>query len=116
MYTPEKRLELVRMHLDGMSLREIERRYGFDRKELADWVRRYQRVGVEGILRKKKARTTYELRRRIVAEHLEEGVTFADLCSKYDICRSTLKDWVTAVRRSGYEALQGARARAQAQI
>ena len=100
MYTPEKRLELVRMHLDGMSLREIERRYGFDRKELADWVRRYQRDGVEGILRKKKARTTYELRRRIVA----------------DLCRSTLKDWVTAVRRSGYEALQGARARAQAQI
>lgn len=104
------------MHLDGMSLREIERRYGFDRKELADWVRRYQRDGVEGILRKKKARTTYELRRRIVAEHLEEGVAFADLCLKYDICRSTLKDWVTAVRRSGYEALQGARARAQDQI
>lgn len=72
MYTAEKRLELVRMHLNGVSLREIERKYEFDRKELADWVRRYQREGVEGILRKKKAMTTYELRCRIVAEHMRK--------------------------------------------
>jgi transposase-like protein len=109
MYTAEKRSELVRMHLNGVSLREIERRYGFDRKELADWVRKYQREGVEGILRKKKAMTTYELRCRIVAEHIEEDVPYQVLAAKYDVCRATLKKWVATVRQSGYETLTGSR-------
>lgn len=108
-YTPEKRLELVRLHLSGVSLHEIERKYGLRRKELSDWVRRYQREGVEGILRKKSISSTYELRCKIVAEHLEEGVPYPVLSAKYNVCRATLKNWVATVRKSGYEGLVGSR-------
>ena len=109
-YTPKQRLAYVRMHLEeGRSLRWIEKTHGFNRKELAEWVRRYKTQGVEGVLGKSRIRATYETRRQIVAEHLDKGVSFKQLCESHDVNLSTLKKWVATVRTSGYDALRGKR-------
>lgn len=108
-YTPEQRLSMVRMHLRGSSLREVSRKYKCDRKELAEWVRRYKVSGVEGILRKKNICATFELRCQIVEEHIEKGVTYTELCEKYNVSRASLKKWVRLVKQQGYTALTDSR-------
>ena len=100
-YTPEQRLSMVRMHLRGSSLREVSRKYKCDR--------RYKVSGVEGILRKKNICATFELRCQIVEEHIEKGVTYTELCEKYNVSRASLKKWVRLVKQQGYTALTDSR-------
>ena len=33
-YSPKAKLAVIKMHQDGMSLREIEREFGIDRKDI----------------------------------------------------------------------------------
>lgn len=106
-YTTKERLAVVKMHLGGMSLREIEREFGVDRKEAGEWCRRYLKVGIAGIERQENVRSSYEIRVQAVREHLEKGATYRELCDKYGVSRSRLKDWVAMVREGGYEALVG---------
>lgn len=104
-YSAKWKQTVVQMHLNGMSFRQIERETGCDRKEVAEWVRRYRNDGLIGLKRKPKARTTYELRRKIVKEYLESDADYAMLCNRYSVSRITLKGWVTSVRKYGYESL-----------
>lgn len=106
-YTTKERLAVVKMHLGGMSLREIEREFGVDRKEAGEWCRRYLKAGISGVERQENVRSSYEDRVRAVKEHLEHGTTYRELCDRYGVSRSRLKDWVAMVRDGGYEALVG---------
>lgn len=100
-------MAIVRLHLAGRSLRDIEREFGCDRKEAADWVRRFKKYGADGLARKTNIRATYELKVKMVKDNLEKGVSITELCQKHNVSRSTLKKWISVVRKSGYEALRG---------
>ena len=93
------------MHADGMALREIEREFGIDRKDIGEWIRRYERDGIDGLGRQKYSRTTYEQRCEAVRDFIERGLTYRELVDKYEVSRGQLKVWVSKVRASGYESL-----------
>ena len=57
-YSPKAKLAVITMHRDGMSLREIEREFGIDLKDIRDWLYRYERDGIEGLGRQKYNCTT----------------------------------------------------------
>lgn len=104
-YSVKAKLAVLNMLQENMSLREIEREFGIDRKEIKEWLRRYERDGIDGLERKNYCHTTYEERCAAVRDHLENGMSYADLTRKYDISRSLLKTLVAKVRAEGYESL-----------
>lgn len=104
-YSAKAKLAVLKMHQENMSLREIEREFGIDRKEIKEWLRRYEKDGLTGLERKSYCHTTYEDRCAAVRDHLENGMSYAELTEKYDISRSLLKTMVAKVKTEGYESL-----------
>ena len=78
-YSSKAKLAVIKMHQDGMSLREIEREFGIDRKDIRDWMCRYELHGVEGLSRQKNTYMTYESRCTAVREYMEDGMTYREL-------------------------------------
>ena len=88
-----------------MSLREIEREFGIDRKDIRDWMYRYEQDGMEGLDRQKYTCTTYEDRCAAVRDYMENGMTYRELTAKYGISRPMLKILVSKFKTGGYDAL-----------
>lgn len=108
-YSIREKKKIVQIHLDGTSLRQIEKDFGCDRKVVAEWVDRFKTNGEQGLKRKKKARTTYDFRHEVVEQFLEQDISYSQLCKQYNISRAALKKWVSDVRKTGYDSLQGAK-------
>ena len=89
-----------------MSLREIEREFRIDRKDIRDWIYNYSKSGLEGLERKEYTQTTYEVRCAAVRDFVEGGMTNRQVSEKYAICRNQLKKLVAKYRSGGYDALK----------
>lgn len=105
-FSRKAKIKIVKMYEDGTALRELERDLGIDRKDLREWIRRYRLYGDDGLKRKPHARSTYEMRCEAVRAIAEEGVTYSEIVSRYDVSRHILKKWVAKYRAEGYEALK----------
>jgi len=105
-YSPRAKLAVIRMYHDGMSLREIEREFGIDRKDIRDWLYRYEKLGDEGLGRQKYNCTTFETRCDAVRDYVEHGMTYRELSAKYGISRGQLKILMSKFKEGGYEALR----------
>ena len=88
-----------------MSLREIEREFGIDRKDIRDWLDRYEQDGMEGLDRQKYNCSSYEDRCAAVRDYVENGMTYRELTAKYGISRPMLKILVSKFKAGGYDAL-----------
>ena len=97
---------MIKMHHDGMSLREIEREFGIDRKVIREWKRRFDEDGMAGLEKRHYRCTDYETRCAAVRDYLENDQTYTALIEKYGITRAQLKYLVAKVRKDGYEALK----------
>ena len=104
-YSPKAKLAVIKMHQDGMSLREIEREFGIDRKDIRDWLDRYEQDGMEGLDRQKYNCSSYEDRCAAVRDYVENGMTYRELTAKYGISRPMLKILVSKFKTGGYDAL-----------
>lgn len=104
-YSPKAKLAVIKMHQDGMSLREIEREFGIDRKDIRDWMYRYEQEGMDGLDRQKYTCTTYEGRCAAVRDYVENGMTYRELSAKYGMSRAMLKVLVSKFKTGGYDAL-----------
>ena len=105
-YSSKAKLAVIKMHQDGMSLREIEREFGIDRKDIRDWMYRYELHGVEGLSRQKNTYMTYESRCTAVREYMEDGMTYRELAERYGVSRAQLKILVSRFKAGGYDALK----------
>lgn len=105
-YSPRAKLAVIKMYQDGMSLREIEREFGIDRKDIRDWLYRYEKLGDEGLGRQKYNCTTFETRCDAVRDYVEHGMTYRELSAKYGISRGQLKVLMSKFKEGGYEALR----------
>lgn len=105
-YSPETRLTMVQMYYDGMPLKEIQREFGIDRKQIREWIRRFERYGEEGLKRRTYANLSYEMRCEAVRRFLENENNYGELVDEYNVSRSQLIKWVTKVRMGGYDSLR----------
>lgn len=104
-YSPNAKLAVLKMHENGMSLREIEREFGIDRKDIKDWMYRYQTEGFEGLVNHKYTQTDYATRCDVVREYVEDNRTYRELSIKYGISRKYIYKLVKRFLEGGYEAL-----------
>ena len=104
-YSPRAKLAVIRMHQEGMSLREIEREFGIDRKDIRDWLYRYEQDGMDGLDRQKYNCTTCEERCAAVRDYFENGMTYRELSEKYGMSRGQLKILVSKFKTGGFDAL-----------
>ena len=105
-YSPKAKLAVIKMHQDGMSLRGIEREFGIDRKDIREWMLRYEQDGLEGLGRQKYLETTFETRCAAVRDYIENGLTYREVMQRYSMCRGQLKAYVMKYRAGGYDALK----------
>lgn len=105
-YSSKAKLAVIKMHQEGMALREIEREFGIDRKDIKDWLYRYAQDGVAGLGRRKYTRTTYEERCAAVRDYIENGMSYRLLFEKYGMSRAQLKNLVAKYKAGGYDALK----------
>ena len=104
-YSPRAKLAVIRMHQEGMSLREIEREVDIARKDIRDWLYRYEQDGMDGLDRQKYNCTTYEERCAAVRDYFENGMTYRELSEKYGMSRGQLKILVSKFKAGGFDAL-----------
>ena len=101
-YSIETKLEVVNLLLGGYSLRRLSRERHMDHHTLREWRARYLLHGRRGLLPgNHRRRFTPEEKASILREFIEKRVPLLELCVTHDVCRSTVKGWARAQRKSG---------------
>src|SRR5699024_4990811 len=97
-YTELDLLHFIELYLDGNSYQTLVEKHGFklSYKNFSNYVKKYERHGLEGIKYQKKNRTyTREFKLKVVLEHLENDYGAHYLANKYNIpSHNTVKNWI----------------------
>ena len=83
--TKEVKLEVVERYLHGESSNRLSQIYGFHHGSLREWVKKYQKNGIDGLGRVKKQYYSSEFKQQIVEEYLTGSESSLDLALKYGI-------------------------------
>ena len=101
-----KKWELVtKLYKEGLKVAEICRLTRFDRRDVRHVCREYDILGCMREPRKNFYRGSNELRKMAVDDIVFNSLSYAEVTVKYNINRTTLKDWVHLFRHGGYEEL-----------
>ena len=101
-----KKWELVtKLYKEGLKVAEICRLTNFDRRDVRHVCREYDILGCMREPRKNFFRGSNELRKQAVDDIVLNSLSYAEVTVKYNINRTTLKDWVHLFRHGGYEEL-----------
>ena len=101
-----KKWELVtKLYKEGLKVAEICRLTRFDRHDVRHVCREYDILGCMREPRKNFYRGSNELRKMAVDDIVFNSLSYAEVTVKYNINRTTLKDWVHLFRHGGYEEL-----------
>ena len=101
-----KKWELVtKLYKDGLKVTEICHLTNFDRRDVRHVCREYDILGCMREPRKNFYRGSNELRKMAVDDIVLNSLSYAEVTVKYNINRTTLKDWVHLFRNGGYEEL-----------
>lgn len=98
-HTVQERWELVQLVIEKhRSVKAIAKQAGISPHTLKMWIIRYQAEGIEGLETRAKHRSySPELKRQVVEEYLQGGVSKINLCQKYQISSiSMLSKWIHA--------------------
>lgn len=83
--TKEVKLEIVERYLQGESSNCLSKIYGFHHGSLWEWVKKYQKNGIDGLGRVKKQYYSSEFKQQVVEEYLSGSESSIDLALKYGI-------------------------------
>ena len=101
-----KKWELVtKLYKEGLKVAEICQLTNFDRRDVRHVCREYDILGCMREPRKNFFRGSNELRKQAVDDIVLNSLSYAEVTVKYNINRTTLKDWVHLFRHGGYEEL-----------
>ena len=101
-----KKWELVtKLYKDGLKVTEICHLTNFDRRDVRHVCREYDILGCMREPRKNFYRGSNELRKQAVDDIVLNSLSYAEVTVKYNINRTTLKDWIHLFRLGGYEEL-----------
>jgi len=83
--TKEVKLEIVERYLQGESSNCLSKIYGFHHGSLWEWVKKYQKNGIDGLGCVKKQYYSSEFKQQVVEEYLSGSESSIDLALKYGI-------------------------------
>ena len=89
-YTEEERDEIVQEYLDGVSVLEIEERYGVSRGSVYRWLKKR---GINKRQVKQRRKDVTDALKKKVAKEYRGGASGPALAKKYDISKHTVYSW-----------------------
>lgn len=96
----EEKLDVIRLLLNGYSLRQLCSDLHLDHHDVSLWTNRYKKYGEEGLRNRPRNKNyTAKEKERIVLLHTQKCVPLQKLCLDYDISRASIKTWLRKVRR-----------------
>ncbi|WP_294627715.1 transposase [uncultured Bacteroides sp.] len=101
-YTFEKKLNIVSRVKAGCPIRQLAKENNLHENKILDWVRLYDRYGVDILRKRPKIKPTSDFKEQVVREILEKGLPLSHALIKYRISRIALEGWVRTVRKHGY--------------
>lgn len=101
-YTFEKKLNIVSRVKAGCPIRQLAKENNLHENKILDWVRLYDRYGVDILRKHPKIKPTSDFKEQVVREILEKGLPLSHALIKYRISRTALEGWVRTVRKHGY--------------
>jgi transposase-like protein len=107
-----EKIEAVEQFLRGeISQPAQARKLGINLRTFQDWIRKYQSMGTEGLLERKKNKNyPTETKQSAVEEYLSGKGSQADICKKYKITdRKMLRCWISMY--NGHKELRPSRGR-----
>ena len=109
-YSYEFKLEIVQAYLRGEgSIHYLAQKYGMPGDApLKRWIRKYQELGSESLLRsREKKQYSFEFKMHVVELYLTTELSYLELAIQVGMKNSTtVAQWVSAYRKSGVEALR----------
>ncbi len=109
-YSYEFKLEIVQAYLRGEgSIHYLAQKYGMPGDApLKRWIREYQELGSESLLRsREKKQYSFEFKMHVVELYLTTELSYLELAIQVGMKNSTtVAQWVSAYRKSGVEALR----------
>ena len=109
-YSYEFKLEIVQAYLRGEgSIHALAQKYGMpDDTALKRWIRKYQELGSESLLRSRENKQySFEFKMHVVQLYLTTEVSYEDLAIQNGIRNTgTIAKWVSDYRVAGIEALR----------
>ena len=109
-YSYEFKLEIVQAYLRGEgSIHYLAQKYGMPGDApLKRWIREYQELGRESLLRsREKKQYSFEFKMHVVELYLTTELSYLELAIQVGVKNSTtIAQWVSAYRKSGVEALR----------
>ena len=102
----KKRERIIELIDRGVGVAAIAREVGFKPKAISHLRQYYLIYGREEMLRDKHYHlVSREIKRKIVEEHLEKGVSLRRLELTYNVSSGGIRRWIKQVKDGGYEAL-----------
>ncbi|MBQ8050813.1 MAG: helix-turn-helix domain-containing protein [Bacteroidaceae bacterium] len=93
-FTVKDKKKVLDLLHDGMTKNALARLLGIERKRITIWELRYKEKGIEGLEPPARRRYTQAFQRQLVREHLRNKTSMCELCAKYNISLSSVKNWV----------------------
>lgn len=90
-YTFEKKLNIVSRVKAGCPIRQLAKENNLHENKILDWVRLYDRYGVDILRKRSKIKPTSDFKEQVVREILEKGLPLSHALIKYRISVQHLK-------------------------
>ena len=98
-------LKYMHMLEDGYSIKHIEDNYGICNTRLSKLWLLYQKEGTKVLHRQAYTRSNGELRRKVVLDIENNGISLVQASIKYGVSASRLSVWLRTAREQGIDAL-----------
>ena len=104
-HTLEEKKEILRLHDSGVSMSELMKRFHVRDHYLYILFGRYEKYGMDGLLRFKEKRITDALKQSVIEEYEKDYLPLWRICVEYDVSFTSLCRWVQQYKHGGYEEL-----------
>lgn len=104
-YSYEQRLVIVQREKQGKAIAHLSKEYHINETQILAWVRMWDKYGQAGLEKQPHCRPTPALKEKVVRLILEKGIPLVLVRIEYRIGKTALQNWVSMVRKDGYESL-----------
>lgn len=105
-HSAEFRIEVIKAHEQGSSIRYLSRRWSISRTLIRKWIDHHDASGTKGLLPKPYLYYTKEFKLIVVNAYKEKGLSLRDCCLQFNIpTQSTIVSWVRKYEQQGIDGL-----------
>ncbi len=107
-YKPELKAQIVNEYLStSQSTYDLGEKYQIDRRRIGEWVRKYQRKGIDALKQHHHKRTfTADFKLNVINYYQTHEDSMAEVAARFDILTAQISIWRSQFERNGIAALK----------